>query len=54
MSIAWMCVVAALILAQKLLRPRALIDVPLALTIVAFGVLVLVEPSAIPGLTPAM
>jgi predicted metal-binding membrane protein len=54
MSVAWMCVVAALILAQKLVPLRALVDVPLALTIVAFGFLVLVEPSAVPGLTPTM
>ena len=54
MSVAWMCVVAALILVQKLLPPRALVDVPLALTIVAFGLLVLVEPSAVPGLNPPM
>jgi predicted metal-binding membrane protein len=54
MGVAWMGVVAALILAQKLLRPRAVIDVPLALAIVAGGILVAVEPSSIPGLTPTM
>jgi predicted metal-binding membrane protein len=54
MSITWMCVVAALILAQKLLPPRALSDAPLALTIIAVGILVLVAPSSIPGLTPTM
>jgi predicted metal-binding membrane protein len=40
MNIAWMGVVAALILAQKLLPPRASIDVPLALAIVALGIYV--------------
>jgi predicted metal-binding membrane protein len=54
MSVTWMCVVAALVLAQKLLPPRAFVDVPLALTIIAVGILVLVAPSSIPGLTPTM
>jgi predicted metal-binding membrane protein len=54
MSVTWMCVVVALVLAQKLLRPRAFVDVPLALTIIAVGILVLVAPSSIPGLTPTM
>ncbi len=45
-------VVAALVLSQKLLSPRASVDVPLALAIVALGVVVAIEPSAIPGLTP--
>jgi predicted metal-binding membrane protein len=53
MSITWMCVVAALVLAQKLLPPRAFIDAPLALTIIAVGILVVVTPS-IPGLTTTM
>jgi predicted metal-binding membrane protein len=54
MSITWMGVVAALILAQKLMPPRALIDAPVALTIIAIGILVVVAPSSIPGLTPTM
>jgi predicted metal-binding membrane protein len=41
MSIAWTIVVAALVLAQKLLPPRAWADVPVALAIVAAGILVL-------------
>jgi predicted metal-binding membrane protein len=41
MSIAWSIVVAALVLAQKLLPPRARVDVPVALAIVAVGILVL-------------
>ena len=44
MSVTWMAVVASLVLAQKLLPPRALIDVPLALTIIALGVAVAVTP----------
>jgi hypothetical protein len=49
-----MCVVAALILVQKLLPPRALIDAPLAVAIVVTGILVAVAPSSIPGLTNTM
>jgi predicted metal-binding membrane protein len=37
MSVAWMAVVTAVVLGQKLLPPRASIDVPLALGIVALG-----------------
>jgi predicted metal-binding membrane protein len=54
MSVSWMCVVAVLVLAQKLLPARAAVDVPLALGIVGLGVLVLVAPSSVPGLIPAM
>jgi predicted metal-binding membrane protein len=54
MNIAWMCVVALLVLTQKLLPPRMVIDVPIALAIVGLGVAIAVAPSAIPGLTPAM
>jgi hypothetical protein len=51
MSIAWMCVVPVLILRQKLLPPRASIDVLLAIAIMALGVLVVLAPSAVPMLT---
>jgi predicted metal-binding membrane protein len=54
MSITWMCVVAALVLAQKLLPPRAFIDAPFAVAIVVTGILVAVAPSSIPGLTDTM
>jgi predicted metal-binding membrane protein len=54
MSVAWMSVVAVLILGQKLLPPRAPIDVPLGLAIVALGILVVLAPSAVPGLTQTM
>lgn len=53
MSVTWMSVIAVLILAQKLLPPRAAVDVPLALAIVGFGILV-VAPTLVPGLTPPM
>jgi predicted metal-binding membrane protein len=54
MSVVWMSVVAVLILGQKLLSPRASIDAPLGLAIVALGILVVLAPSAVPGLTQAM
>jgi predicted metal-binding membrane protein len=38
MSIAWMAIVAALVVVQKLLPPRAWIDVPVALAIVILGI----------------
>ena len=38
MSVVWMSIVAALVLAQKLLPPNAYIDVPVALAIVALGI----------------
>jgi predicted metal-binding membrane protein len=52
MSVTWMAVTAVLVTAQKLLPPRAALDVPLALAIVAFGVLIIVDPLSVPGLTP--
>jgi predicted metal-binding membrane protein len=54
MSIAWMGVVAAVVLVQKLLPPRAFIDAPFAVAIVVTGTLVAVAPSSIPGLTNTM
>lgn len=50
MSVPWMLVIALLVLAQKLLRPKAALDVPLALAIVALGILIVAAPSSIPGL----
>ena len=41
MSVTWMAVVAVFVLGQKLLPPRASIDVPVALGIVGVGVLIL-------------
>jgi predicted metal-binding membrane protein len=53
-SVAWMSVVAVLILGQKLLPPKASIDAPLGLAIVALGVLVVLAPAAVPGVAPAI
>jgi len=54
MSIAWMSVIAVLVLAQKLLPAKAAIDVPLALAIVGLGIWIMIVPSSVPGLTPPM
>jgi predicted metal-binding membrane protein len=54
MSITWMSVIAVLILTQKLLPLRAAIDVPVGVAIVGLGILILVAPSSVPGLTPPM
>jgi len=54
MSVTWMSVIAVLVLVQKLLPPRAAIDVPLALAILGFGILIVVAPSSVPGLMPPM
>jgi predicted metal-binding membrane protein len=54
MSVLWMSVIAAVVLAQKLLPPRATVDVPVALAIVVVGILCISAPSAVPGLIPSM
>ncbi|WP_186315627.1 DUF2182 domain-containing protein [Catellatospora sichuanensis] len=52
MSVTWMCVITVLCLAQKLLPARAAVDVPVALAIVALGVVIVLAPGTVPGLTP--
>jgi len=42
MSVAWMSVIAVLVLAQKLLPAKTAIDVPLALAIVGLGILIVI------------
>jgi predicted metal-binding membrane protein len=54
MSVTWMLAVAILGVAQKLLPANTAIDVPLALAIVALGVLIIVAPSLVPGFTAPM
>ena len=54
MSVTWMLVIAALVFAQKLLPAKPAVDVPLALAIVAFGILILAAPGSVPGLMPPM
>jgi predicted metal-binding membrane protein len=52
MSLFWMAVVAALACAQKLLPAKAAIDVPVALALIGLGLVIVIEPALIPGLTP--
>jgi predicted metal-binding membrane protein len=54
MSVTWMAVIAVLVLAQKLLPAKAAVDVPLALAIAGLGILIVIAPSSVPGLTPPM
>jgi predicted metal-binding membrane protein len=54
MSVTWMFVIAVLVLAQKLLPAKAAIDVPLALAIVGLGIVIVIAPSSVPGLTSPM
>jgi predicted metal-binding membrane protein len=54
MSVIWMAVITVLAVGQKLLPAKAVIDVPLALAITGFGVLIAIAPWSVPGLTPAM
>jgi predicted metal-binding membrane protein len=54
MSVTWMSMIAVLVLAQKLLPVKAGMDVPVALAIAGLGVLIVVAPSSVPGLTPPM
>ena len=54
MSLVWMSVITAVVLAQKLLPPKPAIDVPLAVAIVGLGAWILLAPATVPGLTPPM
>jgi predicted metal-binding membrane protein len=54
MSVIWMSVIAALVLAQKLLPAKAAVDVPLALAITGLGIWIVLAPLPVPGLVPAM
>ncbi len=52
MSLFWMAVVALLTCAQKLLPAKAAIDIPIALAVTGLGLVIVIEPSLIPGLMP--
>ncbi len=54
MSVAWMAVIAAISIAQKLVPEKPAIDVPLGLALIALGALIVIAPSAVPGLMPSM
>jgi len=47
-------VIAVLVLVQKLLHATPAIDVPVALAIVALGILIVIAPALVPGLMPPM
>jgi predicted metal-binding membrane protein len=50
MSLVWMTATSVVVLLQELRPPRAAIDVPVALLVVAVGALTLLAPGAVPGL----
>ncbi|MGO9873098.1 MAG: DUF2182 domain-containing protein [Acidimicrobiia bacterium] len=54
MSLTWMSVITVPMLAQKLLPAKAAFDVPLALAIVGLGILIVLAPASVPGLTRTM
>ena len=54
MSVTWMLVIAGLVFMQKLLPAKTAIDVPLAVAIVALGILIIAAPGFVPGLMPSM
>jgi predicted metal-binding membrane protein len=54
MSIPWMVVITIIVLAQKLLPPIPIVDMLLALAITGLGILIVVTPALVPGLTPPM
>jgi predicted metal-binding membrane protein len=54
MSISWMAAITVLISARKLVPAKVAIDLPVGLAIAGLGVLILVAPSMVPGLSPPM
>jgi predicted metal-binding membrane protein len=54
LSIAWMSVIAVVLVAQRILPAKVAVDVLMALAIVGLGILIVMAPSAVPGLMPPM
>ena len=52
MSLLWMAVLAAVGCAQKLLPAKAVVDIPLALALIGLGLVLVIAPAHVPGLTP--
>jgi predicted metal-binding membrane protein len=52
MSLVWMSAVAVIGGGQKLLAPKAVIDVPLALALIGLGLVIVIAPAQVPGLMP--
>jgi predicted metal-binding membrane protein len=54
MSVTWMAVIGLVIVAQKLAPPIPPVDVSVGLAIVGLGLLIVLAPSTVPGLTAPM
>ena len=54
MSITWMAVITVLVLAQKLLPAKTAIDLPLAIAVAGLGLVIVIKPALVPGLSPPM
>jgi predicted metal-binding membrane protein len=54
MSVTWMAVITVAVLVQKILPAKAVLDVPLALAVVGFGIWIAAAPASVPGLIPTM
>jgi predicted metal-binding membrane protein len=54
MSLTWMVLVTAVVLAQKLLAARPAIDLTLAVALIGLGAVVAIAPTLVPGITPSM
>ena len=54
MSIGLMAVVAVVVLVHKVLPPSPWLDVPVALAIVALGIVIIIAPASVPGIIPTM
>jgi predicted metal-binding membrane protein len=54
MNISWMAALSVVVLLQKLLPPKAAIDIPFAFAIIGLGIVTLLAPSSVLGFTPAM
>lgn len=54
MNVIWMTVIAIVVVSQKLLPAKAVIDVSLALAAIGLGILIVIASTSIPGLVAAM
>jgi predicted metal-binding membrane protein len=52
MSLFWMSIVAVIACGQKLIPAKAAVDIPIALALLGLGLVIVIEPSLIPGFTP--
>jgi predicted metal-binding membrane protein len=53
-NVAWMGVIAVLMVGQRLLPAKPATELPVGIAIVGLGVLILAAPSVVPGLMPTM